>query len=106
MLRIDKIFVKIDQNSKLSLLKVRKILEEKLKEVASATNFKVEQRVEKISEHYEVKLELILEKPISLQSANKILNAFTKERIIIKQVTWQRKEYGAFRRGHLDILVF
>lgn len=97
MLRIDKIFVRLADYPKTSLCKVRNTLETKLKDVASATNYRVEQN--------EMQIEVILEKPISLQTANKIINAFRKERMIIYDVHWKRATIGAFIRGYLEIVV-
>ena len=99
MLRIDRILVKISKQERTSNMpKVISTLEGKLKEVASATNFKLEKT--------ETQIEVILEKPISLQTANKIINAFRKERMIIYEVNWKRKQYGALILGYLEIIVF
>lgn len=97
MLRIDKINVKIDEESRLTFQKVRETLEEKLKKAASSTRFKVREE--------EMGIEILLEEPISLPTVNKILIAFSDERMIIKKLTWDRKEIGAFRRGYLEIIV-
>ena len=97
MLRIDKIFVKLADCPRTSLCKVRDTLETKLKDVASATNYRVEQN--------EMQIEIILENPIALPTANKIINAFRKERMIIYDVHWKRKAVGPFIRGYLEIVV-
>jgi len=98
MLRIDKIFVKVPKKGPINIMpKVTSVLDGKLKEVASATNFKLEKN--------ETQIEVILEKPISLQTANKIINAFRNERLIIHEVNWKRKQYGAVILGYLEIIV-
>lgn len=97
MLRVDKIFVRLSDDSRTSLCKVRQTLEDKLDRVASSTNYKVEQT--------ELQIEVILQKPISLPTVNQILNSFKDERIIIYDLHWRRKEFGAFRLGYLEIVV-
>jgi len=97
MLRIDKIFVKLDEKSRLTFEKVQQTLEDKLKDAASATRY--------VISHNDMQIEVNLEEPISLPTVNKILIAFSKERMIILDMHWKRKEIGAFRRGYLEIVV-
>ena len=97
MLRTDKIFVKLAEVPRTDLTKVREILEDKLKQVASATNFRIEQTQEQI--------EVILQDPISLPTVNKILNTFHDKRLKIYDMHWKRTEIGPFIRGYLEIVV-
>lgn len=97
MLRVDKIFVKLRDDSRTSMSKVRQTLEDKLDRVASSTKYKVEET--------ELKIEVILQKPISIPTVNQILNSFDDERMIIHDVHWKRTEIGAFRLGYLEIEV-
>lgn len=98
MLRTDKIFIKLVENSETNLCKVCEILEEKLKKVASATNFRIEQT--------STQIEVILEDPISLPTVNKIVNEFRDKRLKIYDLHWKRMEIGPFIRGYLEIIVF
>ena len=97
MLRTDKIFVKLAEVPRTDLTNVRKILEDKLKQVASATDFRIEQTSEQI--------EVILKNPISLPTVNKILNAFREKRMIIYDLHWKRETIGPFILGYLEIVV-
>ena len=98
MLRTDKIFIKLVENSETNLCKVCEILEEKLKKVVSATNFRIEQT--------STQIEVILEDPISLPTVNKIVNEFRDKRLKIYDLHWKRMEIGPFIRGYLEIIVF
>ena len=97
MLRTDKIFVKLAEVPRTDLTKVREILEDKLKQVASATNFRIEQT--------STRIEVILQAPISLPTVNKIVNEFRNKRLIIYDLHWKRKAIGPFIQGHLEIIV-
>ncbi len=99
MLRTDKIIVKVDEKSRFSIEKVQQILEVSLNVAASATKYTMLPQEER-------KIEVILERFISLPTVNKILNAFSKARIIIQDVHWVREEIGPFRRGNLEISIF
>lgn len=97
MLRTDKIFIKLAEVSRTDLNKVRVILENKLKKVASATNFRIEQT--------STQIEVILEDPISLPTVNKIVNEFRDKRLKIYDLHWKRMEIGPFIRGYLEIIL-
>jgi len=97
MLRTDKIFVKLAEVPRTDLTKVREILEEKLKKVASATNFRIEQT--------STQIEVILQDPISLPTVNKIINEFRNKRLIIYDLHWKRNAIGPFILGYLEIVV-
>ena len=97
MLRTDKIFIKLVDDSRTDFEKVRVILEDKLKKVASATNFRIEQT--------SAQIEVILEDPISLPTVNKIINEFRNKRVKIYDLHWKRMEIGPFIRGYLEIIV-
>ena len=94
MLRTDKIFVKLDVTSKVSFQKIQRILENKLKEVASATKYAIVPD--------ELQIEVLLGKSISLPTVNKILNAFSVEKIKVVSFNWKVKERG---RGYFEIVV-
>ena len=97
MLRTDKIFVKLAEVPRTDLTKVCEILENKLKQVASATNFRIEQT--------STQIEVILKDPISLPTVNKIVNEFRDKRLRIYDLHWKRIEIGPFIQGHLEIVV-
>jgi len=97
MLRTDKIFIKLAELPRTDLFKVREILEDKLKQVASATNFKIEQTP--------MQIEVILQDPISLPTVNKIINEFRNKRLIIYDLHWKRNAIGPFILGYLEIVV-
>lgn len=97
MLRIDYIHVKTEGQDKVSLSRIQEIIEGKLHEVASATKFRVIQNSER--------LEVILKAPISLQTANKIFNTFSREGIEVKELNWKEEGIGPFDRGTLELTV-
>ena len=97
MLRTDKIIVKLAEVPRTNVSKVREIMEETLKKVASATNFRIEQTP--------MQIEVILQDPLSLPTVNRIINAFRDKRMIIYDVHWKRKADGPFIRGYLEIIL-
>lgn len=97
MVRTDKIFVKLADVPRTNLNKVREILEDKLKQVASSTDFRIEQTP--------MQIEVILGNPISLPTVNKILNEFRRKRLIIYDLHWTRRANGPFIMGYLEIVV-
>ena len=97
MLRTDKIIIKLAEVPRTNLSRVREIMEETLKKVASATNFRIEQTP--------MQIEVILQDPISLPTVNRIINAFRDKRMIIYDVHWKRKADGPFIRGYLEMII-
>lgn len=97
MLRVDKIYVKKEEGSRLNFSRVQEIAEKKLQQAASSTKFRATQDG--------VKLEIIIGKPISLQTANKIFKIFSEERIKIKKVVWETEQIGVFETGKLEVTV-
>ena len=97
MLRIDEIQVKKTENSKLNLEAVQKILEGCLRNVASATERAVIQNGQTIT--------VVLQRPISLQTVNKILSFFSKKDIKIVQLNWNGKDTETASRGYLEVSI-
>lgn len=97
-MRVDKIFVKLDSNSRITFERIEEILEENLKKVASSTKYAIS--------HDEMQIEVDLHKPISIPTAYKILRAFDDKRLRVLEVNWRRTEFGALIRGYLEILVY
>lgn len=97
MLRVDKIYVSKEQGSRLNFSMLQEIAEKKLQQAASSTKFRATQDA--------VRLEIIIGKPISLQTANKIFKIFSEEGIKIKKIVWETEQIGVFEIGKLEVTV-
>jgi len=97
MLRIDRIHVKKSSESLFNLQQLQTIVEKKLKEAASATKLRSTQKGKQ--------LEVILGKPVSLQTVNQIFRIFTDEGIKIRHFSWNPMKVGIFELGILEVTV-
>lgn len=97
MLRTDQICVMKEKTSLISFATIQLCVEEALHKNASAIKYRIAEE--------ENCLNVILERPISFQTVNKILLAFDKKRMKLLKVTLNREEIGPFIRGHLEVIV-
>lgn len=97
MLRIHEICVKKEEESRVTFSTVQQSIEYVMQKNASAIKYRA---VEEDNQ-----LKVFLERPISFQTLNKILLVFDDKRMRIMKVTLERKNLGAFIRGHLEIIV-
>lgn len=97
MLRTDQILVTKEKSSHVSLKTIQLCIEEVLQKNASAIKYRIVEE--------EKGIKVILERPISFQTVNKILLAFDEKRMKLLKVTLNREEIGPFIRGHLEVIV-
>lgn len=98
MLRINEICVKKEEKSRVAFSNVQESIEHVMQKNASAINYKI------VEEEHQLKV--MLDKPISLQTANKILLSFDNKRMKLMKVSLERKMIGeVFAKGHMEIIV-
>lgn len=97
MLRIDKITVKKVPGAGVTLYELEEVMYQKMKEGASSTKFRITQE--------EGNLLVYIEKPISLQTVNRIFRTFSNEGIKIKKIVWESEMIGPHERGNLEVIV-
>ena len=97
MIGISQIRLNKQENSKLSLDKVQDTVKGKLEQVASATKYCIWREADKVK--------IMFKKPISLQTAHKIMHNLQEKKVKIKKFSWEEYTEGPVRRGAMDIMV-
>ena len=98
MIGISQIRLRRENNEQLqSFAKEKKIVKKRIEELASATKFEIWEDGEKLC--------VMLLRPISLQTVDKIMHTLQENRISIRSFSWEVYKEGPIRRGKMEIIV-
>lgn len=97
MIGISQIRLTKCEASRLLMADVKAIVTQELGKVASATKFRILD--------YDEQLSIMIGRPISLQTVNKLIHNLQVKRVKIKSFSWEEYKDGPIRRGKMDIYI-